>query len=135
MGVQKISRQQTKTENWQSTSKGVTVPTPPLLSAVNPEDRAVLSKPSQGTANSKTYTISMPTPSANIKFAAVPTVPAKKISDGSRKHALFAKVSILQLEKAGLCFREKVLAADGTVAQIRVVFDPSLWTESIELKD
>jgi hypothetical protein len=50
----------------------------------------------------------------------------------SRGHAMLARVALLSLEKAGLCKRYRVLSG-GVVKEIRVVFDPKIWTMDLKL--
>ena len=57
------------------------------------------------------------------------------ITEKSRIHADMAKAALMQLEKAGLIKRFKVLSEDlTTVKAIRIEFGTTLWTESLELK-
>jgi hypothetical protein len=59
-----------------------------------------------------------------------------KINEKARQHATIARVALLQLEKAGLVKRYKVLSKDATTLQeIRVVFDPNLWTTDLVLSE
>lgn len=68
------------------------------------------------------------------------TTPATtpKITERSRQHADIAKAALSQLLKAGLIKQFNVLSKNEngttTLKEIRVVFDPSLWTEGLDLK-
>ena len=68
-----------------------------------------------------------------------PSLPAILTADNTaektRQHAEIAKVAILQLEKAGLIKRYKVLSVDRvTVKEIRLVLDPRYWTPGLDLR-
>lgn len=116
--------------NTPSTSREATVKTLQSSSAGAPEVLAASSKQSLNSELLPTPTASIPTSLPAIKSAAkvVPT-------EEDRKHAMFLKVAAAVLEHRGLCRREKVLAKDGSgkVLAIRLVFDPVLWTEQLEL--
>lgn len=64
------------------------------------------------------------------------TTPATtpKITELTRQHAVIARAALLQLEKAGLLRRFKVLSKDG-VQKIRLEFDPVFWTTDLRLKE
>lgn len=114
-----------------SISKDQTALTPPLSSA---ENRVVLAVPYRPSAKAEHLPISTNNTAKPLKptSPAGPTLPP---TDNSRKHADFARAAILQLEAAGLCQRQRVLSQDGqTVLAVRIVLDPSLWTEDLRLK-
>lgn len=70
---------------------------------------------------------------AGTTVTTVRTTPA--ITEKSRIHADMAKAALMQLEKAGLIKRFKVLSVDlTTVQKIRIEFETTLWTEGLELK-
>lgn len=119
--------------------------TQPLSSAESIEAKA---PPSELLANSDNTPISMQT----SKKPSPPTLPTGKsgsttlttpattptITEKIRQHAMLAKVTLKILEKAGLIKRFKVLSKDEqgltTLKEIRIVFDPAIWTEDLELK-
>jgi len=105
-------------------SKGQTEPTPLLSSE---EKTVVLAQPSKPLANSESTLNSTPT-------TPKPSKVILSVSEKSRDHALLMKASLFQLRKAGLVKLFKVLSEDGKqTLEIQVVFDPSIWTENLEL--
>jgi hypothetical protein len=109
-----------------SISRDQTVKTPRSSSAGAPGVKADQG-PFPKTAPLPTSMVVMPPPLKPIK----PVVP----TEADQTHALVLKVAAEVLEERGLCKRERVLAADGSgrVTAIRLVFDPAIWTEQLEL--
>lgn len=100
---------------------------PPLSSEGNTEGAAQPSEPSAKTADMPTSTL--------ITNKQLPPMLSGEISEKARQHAMLAKVSLLSLEKAGLCKLYTVLSEDGTtVMEIQVVFDPAVWTPDLGLR-
>ena len=63
------------------------------------------------------------------------TLTTPPTTEKTRQHAVIAKVALMQLEKAGLIKRYKVLSKDGvTVQRIRIEFYMSDWSEDLDLK-
>jgi hypothetical protein len=57
-------------------------------------------------------------------------------SDKTIAHAMILRAALLSLEKTGLVKRLKVLSKTekgNAVIEIRVVFDPAVWTEDLKL--
>lgn len=125
-----------------SSSRDQTEPTPPLLSEKSTVEKALPSKPLASSESTPSSTETTKVPSEPISTTGpaeadnspttVPTTP--KISEKARQHAVLMRTALLQLEKAGLCKRYRVLSEDGiTLKEIQVVFDPSLWTDGLVL--
>lgn len=93
------------------------------------------SAPSAGTDNTPISTPTMPKSSQPTKPEENPAGTTPQITEKSRIHADMAKAALMQLEKAGLIKRFKVLSVDlTTVQKIRIEFETTLWTEGLELK-
>lgn len=112
-----------------STSRDLTAKTPQSLSAGRPEVK-VDPGPSPKTHETRPLPTFIPVMPPPLK----PTLPAAP-TDEDLRHAMILKVAAEALEEHGLCKREKVLAKDGSgkVTSIRLVFDPAIWTEQLEL--
>lgn len=118
--------------------KALTESTPQSSSA---ESIGVLAQQSKQSASSDNTPVSTPitrkrsTDMLSDEGSAL-TTPRQhpKLTEKSRQHAVIARVALLQLEKAGLVKRFKVLSEDGkTVREIRIVFDPVVWTPDLHL--
>ena len=115
--------------------------TPPLSLDGNTGASAQPSSQSVSTDNTPpfTQTMSMPLPpmlsSENEGLTTLTTPPT---TEKTRQHAMLAKVALMQLEKAGLIKRYKVLLTGNegltTVQRIRIEFDMSVWSEDLDLK-
>lgn len=118
----------------------------PLSSAESTGERVQPSLQSARAEPTQTFTPPMqkqspatsPADNSGLTTPTTPPLPLA-ISERSRQHADIAKAALLQLEKAGLIKRYKVLSGDPTtpttvVKEYRIVFHPSLWTESLDLK-
>ncbi len=112
---------------------------PPLSLERSTEAPAQPSSPLVSSDNTQTSTETMSKPSEPISTTEPsgsdnsPTTP--KITEITRQHAMLMRTALLQLEKAGLCKRFRVLSKDGeTVKEIQVVFSPDLWTTGLSLK-
>lgn len=113
-----------------STSRDQTANSPQSLSATVPGVKV-----DQGPSLKTPETRPLPTFIPVIPPPSMPTIPAAP-TDEDLRHALILKIAAEVLEEHGLCKREKVLARDGSgkVLAIRLVFDPDLWTEQLELR-
>lgn len=114
----------------------------PSSSAEKTADQEQPSLPSVSSGLTKNSTQTMPTqsqgtsPADNTDNTLSTTL---KITERSRQHADIAKAALLQLEKVGLVRRIKVLSKDPTTGattpkEIRIVFDPTLWSDNLDLK-
>ena len=112
--------------------------TPPLSLDGNTGASAQPFSPSVSSDNTLPSTQTMRTPlqpmlsSENEGLTTLTTPPT---TEKTRQHAMLVKVALMQLEKAGLIKRYKVLSRDGTTVQrIRIEFDMSDWSEDLDLK-
>lgn len=125
-----------------SKSKDQTENIPPSSCEGRTADPVPPSAQLAGTDNTPISTPTMPKSSqptkpeekpAGTTVTTVRTTPA--ITEKSRIHADMARAALIQLEKAGLIKRFKVLSVDlTTVQKIRIEFETTLWTEGLELK-
>lgn len=111
----------------------------PSLSGANIEGQEPQSKLSASSDNTQTFTQTSQKPSKAMlseENKGSTTLTTLKVSEKTRQHAMIARVALLQLEKAGLVKRYKVLSKDTTtLKEIRIVFNPSLWTTDLVLSD
>ncbi len=108
--------------------KALTDNTPPLSSGVSTEAKAQQSKPLASSDNTPPSTPITKTQSSSMLS------PAISVSEKSRQHAVILKVVLSSLEKAGLIRRFRVRLKDGTLKEVQVVFDNTLWTENLDLR-
>ncbi len=108
----------------------------PSSSAGVTEEKARPSLPSAGqhsTGGSTRSTTITPKPSAGISTA-------ENAANKRSLNALMMRAAVLSLEQDGLIRRYRVLSrnADGSagvVREIRLIFDPSIWTADLLLLD
>lgn len=105
--------------------KAVTGNTQRLSYAVSTEGGERLSKQLASLDNTLTST-----PITKVKSA--PMLSGGTTDEKTKGHAMLARVALLSLERAGLCRRMRVLSG-GVVKEIRVVFDPKIWTDDLRL--
>ena len=82
-------------------------------------------------------TVGSSTPSMTITPKQLETTltTGRNVSEKSRLAAQVLKAVLSRLEKDGLIRRYRVLSADRKVTkEIRIVFDNSLWTETLDLR-
>lgn len=104
-------------------SKDQTEDTRQSSSAGSTEAQAQPSEPLAKRDNTKTST-----PSTKKQLQHI------RIDDKVLQHAVIAKAALSYLLKSGLAKKYKVLSEDEkTVKEIQIVFDPALWTESLDL--
>lgn len=123
----KTSNLSSRHKNQIGTSTSSQDQTPVIPPSLSVSKQGVLAAPSKPSASTASSNISTPSTLEQLAITSnvVPT-------DDQRTHADFARAALLQLEAAGLCFRQRVLADDKkTVLAIRVIFHPSLWSEDI----
>lgn len=115
-----------------SLSRAPIDPTPPSSSEGKPEVRVTQSQPSARLGK-------MPIFTATTKKRSLDTLPGapKSWQDWDRISlaAFMLQGAVSRLKKAGLLKHTRVLSEDGSsVEEIRLIFDPSLWTEGLMLK-
>ncbi len=122
-----------------SKSRDQTDDTQPLSSGEKTEDQAQQSKPSASLGSTQTSTPTSSKPSATTSavdntLTTPPTTP--QITEKIRQHAMLMRVTIKVLERSGLIKRYRVLSSDmTTLKEIRIVLDPTLWTDDLQLKE
>lgn len=118
-----------------SKSKDQTESTLPLSSAENTEERAQPLSLSVKTDNTPTSTQSTNLPSSPMLSEEKQEPTTSITTEKARQHALVAKVALLYLLKIGLAKRFTVLSKESQeVKEIQIIFDPSIWTEGLDLK-
>lgn len=105
--------------------KAVTGNTPRLSYGVSTEGGERLSRQLASLDNT-------PPSTPTMKGKSAPTSSAVT-TEKTRGHAMLARVAVLSLERAKLCKRMRVLSDKGVVTEIRVVFDPKIWTDDLRL--
>lgn len=119
-----------------SKSRDLTENTQPLFSEENIEAPEPQSKQLVNSDNTPTSTQTSQKLSSIMLSDENKELTTLKISEKTRQHATIARVALLQLEKAGLVKRFKVLSKDRTThIETRVVFDPKIWTSELVLSD
>jgi hypothetical protein len=122
------SRQQWRANLMTSKFKDQTESIPPSSSASAIADQG---QPSRLSASSDNTPISTQTSNQPLP-PMLSTV--KSVSEKSRQHAVLLKVLLSSLESAGLIRRYKVLSKDGVWTETQIVFDNTLWDETLELR-
>jgi hypothetical protein len=118
-----------------SKSKDLTGNTPQSFSGESTGARVQPSLQSARTDNTQTFTRTMNPQSQNMLSPEPPDLTTLPTTEKARQHAMVAKVALLFLLKTGLAKRFTVLSEDRTtVKEIRVVFDPNVWTQDFDLK-
>lgn len=125
-----------------SKSKALTGNIPLLSSDASTEGKA---QPSSQSAGQHSRVLSTRS-TTNTNQQSASTLPAGK-SDKTALNALMLRAALLSLEKTGLLRRYRVLSKneqgkpilDNTgkpvVKEIRIVFDPTIWSEDLRLLD
>ncbi len=92
-------------------------------------------QPSAQSAGMTTVGGSIPSMTITPKPLETISTTGRNVSEKSRLAAQVLKAVLARLEKDGLIRRYRVLSADrkGT-KEIRIVFDNSLWTETLDLR-
>ena len=112
--------------------KALTDNTPPSYSGGGTEGKGRQSAQSAGMT---TVAASIPSMTITPKQSENTSTTGKNVSEKSRLAAQVLKAVLSRLEKDGLIKRFRVLSADRTtVKEIRITFDNSLWTESLDLR-
>ena len=91
-------------------------------------------QPSAQSAGMTTVGGSIPSMTITPKPLETISTTGKNVSEKSRLAAQVLKAVLSRLEKDGLIRRFRVLSADRTTKEIRIVFDNSLWTETLDLR-
>jgi hypothetical protein len=116
-------------------SKDLTGNTPQSSSGESTGGKAQPSLQSARTDSMPTSTQTMNPQSHPMLSPEPPDLTTLPTTEKARQHAMVAKVALLFLLKTGLVRRFTVLSEDRTtVKEIRVVFDPGLWTQDFDLK-
>lgn len=91
-------------------------------------------QPSAPLAGMTTVGSSIPSMTITPKPLETTLTTGRNVSEKSRLAAQVLKAVLSRLEKDGLIRRFRVLSADRTTKEIRIVFDNSLWTETLDLR-
>ena len=112
--------------------KALTDNTPPSYSGGDTEGKGRQSAQLAGMTTVEKSTRSM---TITPKSSEIILTTGKSVSEKSLLAAQVLKAVLSRLEKDGLIKRFRVLSADRTtVKEIRITFDNSLWTDSLDLR-
>jgi hypothetical protein len=108
--------------------KEVTESTPVLFCAAVTGAKAPLSKPSASSDNTPTNTKTSSKPSQ------LTLITGRSVSEKEIQYALILKVVLSSLMKAKLVKKYRLLSGvKGVVKEYRYVFDPTIWTDELDL--